>query len=114
MDLEANEPTVVGAPAPRSDVAVTMEVHPVPDSRPRPGGFGDGKAHESLIIDFEEQAAESAAFDGGEEKQTIRPAAQPLGKRVSSNVAQTKARPPAREESQTGGAMPPPNRRTPR
>ena len=114
MDLEANEPTVVGAPAPRSDVAVTMEVHPVPDSRARAAGFGDGKAHESLIIDFEEHAAEGAAMDGGEEKQTIRPAAQPLGKRVSTNVAQTKARPPAREESQTGGAMPPPNRRTPR
>jgi hypothetical protein len=120
MDLEANEPTVVGSPAPRSDVAVTIEVQPVSDSRARAGGFGDGKAHESLIIDFEEQAeakpADPLAFDAAaaEEKQTIRPAAQPLGKRVASSVAQTKARAPVREESQAGGAMPPPTRRTPR
>lgn len=114
MDLEANEPTVVGAPAPRSDVAVTMEVQPVGDPRPRAGGFGDGKAHESLIIDFEEQAAESSAFEGPDDKQTIRPAAQPLGKRVSPNVAQTRARPGTREENPAGGAMPPPTRRTPR
>ncbi len=116
LDLEANEPTVVGAPAPANQVAATIEVQPVSDRRPRSSGFGEGKGHESLIIDFEEGADGAAAAPeppAADEKQNIRPAAQPLGKRVSANVAQPKAR-AARDESQTGGAMPPPTRRGPR
>lgn len=117
LDLEANEPTVVGAPSPANQVAATIEVQPISDRRPRSSGFGEGKAHESLIIDFEEGADQGGAVapeaPAADEKQTIRPAAQPLGKRVSANVAQPKAR-GARDESQTGGAMPPPTRRGPR
>ncbi len=114
LDLEANEPTVVGAPAPANQVAATIEVQPVSERR-RSSGFGEGRAHESLIIDFEEGAAGAATAEPPptDEKQTIRPAAQPLGKRVATNVAQPKAR-AARDESQTGGAMPPPTRRGPR
>ncbi|MBI1944397.1 MAG: protein kinase [Deltaproteobacteria bacterium] len=123
MDLEANEPTVVGSPAPGNQVAATIEVQPVAERRQRGAGFGEGKGHESLIIDFEEGAGEApraaeppANFEppASDEKQTIRPAAQPLGKRVASSVAQTKSRPAARDESQSGGAMPPPTRRGPR
>lgn len=123
MDLEPGEPTVVGAANPtasRSDVARTIEVKPV--SPVRSGGFSDGGVHESLIIDFDGEAAEllqepEPAKDG--EDKNIRPAAQPLGKRVVPAVAQPKVRPSATGRPATSLAdesptsMPPPTRRRP-
>ena len=132
MDLEPGEPTVVGASAPDprgnpvrgSDVARTIEVSPVSADKARSGGgFNEGGAHESLIIDFDGEAADSqppqpnpkAAAEDADK--SIRPAAQPLGKRVVPAVAQPKARTsPGRaaalpDESATGSTMPPPTRR---
>jgi serine/threonine protein kinase len=104
MDLDPAEPTVVGAsmPGPKSDVARTIEVSPVTEKSSKSGGgFGDGGVHESLIIDFEDSKPATPA-----EPEKIRPAAQPLGKRVVPSVAQPKPR--AREETGPAGAMPPP------
>ncbi len=133
MDLEPGEATVVGASAPDprgtgvrgSDVARTIEVSPVSTDKARSGGFNEGGAHESLIIDFDAEGAESQppqpAPKGQQQAEdpdkAIRPAAQPLGKRVVPAVAQPKTRTsPGRtaaipDESAAGSTMPPPTRR---
>jgi serine/threonine protein kinase len=94
MDLDASEPTVVGAnmPAPTRGAPVNS-------------GFNEGGAHESLIIDFDGEGA-PPADDPPPEK--IRPAAKPVGKPVAATVATSKRR-PADDAGPAG--MPPPTRR---
>ncbi|HEY4221933.1 MAG TPA: hypothetical protein VGO62_11330, partial [Myxococcota bacterium] len=125
MDLEPGEPTVVGANIPMAtggkhvDPTRTVEVSPVSlQDKGKTGGFDGGGVHESLIIDFdggEAEAQQQQKDTGGEGEKAIRPAAQPLGRRVQSQVASpTPKRPaprgPAADES-PGNTMPPPTRR---
>jgi serine/threonine protein kinase len=113
MDLDPQEPTVVGAsmPGPKSDLARTIEVQPITEKSSKSGGgFGDGGVHESLIIDFED--SKPAGTPAEQTDKSIRPAAQPLGKRVVPSVAQPKPRttaPRTTQNEDTGpGTMPPP------
>ncbi len=136
MDLEPAEPTVVGANMPAQkpaaashDVTRTVEVSPVSEKHKSGAGFGDGAMHESLIIDFEADPDAAGQGEAPPDK-NIRPAAQPLGRRVQAAVAQPK-RPPTRTNNASsssssassssssssgpdespGNTMPPPTRR---
>jgi hypothetical protein len=126
MDLEPGEPTVVGAqmpspkpPPPQHDNTRTVEVQPVSaqDKAKSGGGFGDGGVHESLIIDFEGEAeAQPAQGNDPQPDKAIRPAAQPLGRRVQAAVAQpkrptTRTGPAPGADESPGNTMPPPTRR---
>jgi hypothetical protein len=101
MDLDPSEPTVVGASMPGPSTARSGQAA---------GGFGEGAAHESLIIDFDagEQQQHQQQQEPEQPQEKIRPAAKPVGKPVAATVATTKRR--VADDAGPAG-MPPPTRR---
>jgi hypothetical protein len=108
-------PSIMLSPELEAEMAAlvpsTMRVDD-PTTRNVRSGFGEGGAHESLIIDFgsADQSADSEELPVIEgQQQPIRPAARPMGKPLVPAVGAPRPRRASDEGPPT--SMPPPTRR---